>query len=186
MALRQAVGVLVVLGLVSVGSAAAQARPATRAAAVPTKIGYVNFRVAVEQVPGYTEAGAAFVKEQGDAQKLLKAIEDSAEAAQAEFTARAATLPPAQADAQRKSLEAKGVVWAARADTLQTRLQTRERELLAPMQQIAGAAVEAVRKEAGFAIIFDASSPANTIIAADTTADLTARVIAKVKTARKP
>lgn len=180
MRLVRAVGLVMAAGLTAAGSAAAQARPAARPAA-PSKVGYVNFRIALSQVPGYAAAESTFVKEQQDAQKLLKAIEDSAEAARTEFEARSATLPPAQADAQRKALEAKGAGWAARADTLQAKLQTRERELLAPMQQRAGAALEAVRRENGYAIVFDASAPSNTIIVADTTADLTGKVIAKLK-----
>lgn len=181
MRLVRAMGLVMAAGLMTAGTAVAQARPAARPAAAPSKVGYVNFRVALSQVPGYAQAESTFVKEQQDAQKLLKAIEDSAEAARTEFEARAATLPPAQADAQRKALEAKGAGWAARADTLQARLQTRERELLAPMQQRAGAALEAVRRENGYAIVFDASAPSNTIIVADTTADLTGKVITKLK-----
>jgi len=186
MVLRRMFGLVAVLGLVAVSGATAQAKPKAAAPAAPTKIGYVNFLAAVQQVPGYAEAGAVFVKEQQAVQAQLKTIEDSAESAQTEFVARTATLPPAQADAQRKALEGKGTAWAARADSLQQGLVRRERELLAPMQQLAGAAVESVRQEGRFAIIFDSSAQTNTIIAADPTADITEKVVAKVKTARKP
>jgi Skp family chaperone for outer membrane proteins len=73
--------------------------------------------------------------------------------------------------AQRDSLEGK-------LQSLQERVGSRERELLAPMQQRLTAIIEGIRAEGNFAMVIDMGNPAVTqlIVAYDKALDITERV----------
>jgi Skp family chaperone for outer membrane proteins len=164
------------------GEATAQARPVARAAAA-TKVGYVDFRGVIQQVPGFEEAQAQFQRESAKTDTLLKVLEDSVTSTRADLTARLATMPPTQAEAKRTEQNTRELAWAAKADTLQGKLRLLERNLFAPLREKALIAVEAVRKEGGFMMVFDVSSEASTIVAADTTLDVSAKAVAKLRAA---
>lgn len=184
-------GLAVMVGLagaLAVSPVAAQAKPAKPAAAAPAaasstsgKVAFVNFRAALQAAPGYTVAESTFTKDvegfRGEIQKLQASIDSLAQ----EFDQQSVVLTPTQRQAKRKDLEAKQQAAQQKVEELQQKAQARERELLDPIQQKVNAAIEAVRAEGGFAMIFDVSSPSSTILTADRSLDLTPRVIQKVK-----
>jgi len=68
-----------------------------------------------------------------------------------------------------------------RANELRDKASQREQELLAPLHGKANDAIESVRSEGGFALIFDVSANEGLIVAVDKSLDLTQKVIDKIK-----
>ena len=68
-----------------------------------------------------------------------------------------------------------------RANELRDKAAQREQELLAPIHGRVNAAIESVRAEGGFAIIFDVSANEGLIVAVDKALELSQKVIDKVK-----
>jgi outer membrane protein len=67
----------------------------------------------------------------------------------------------------------------AQAEQLEIEANRKQSDLMKPVMDKVEQAIEAVRKEGGYAIIFDASNGA--MVSADSTLDLTTQVIARLK-----
>ena len=157
-------------------TSAAQA-PQTPAGA-PGRIAFVNARAILTGMAGYAKAESTYTRElqsaQAEAQKL-QAVMDSAvstyQQSQAMMSPSARTAREKVLSAQRDSLEGK-------LQALQERVGSRERELLAPMQQRLTAIIEGIRAEGNFAMVIDMGNPAVTqlIVAYDKSLDITERV----------
>jgi outer membrane protein len=183
--------VLGAASLVIVGSAGAQARPAASKAspasapsAAPTsgtKLGFVNFRAALQGAPGYAAAESTFAKDVEGFRAEIGKVQANMDSLAQDFEQQSVVLAPTARQAKRKELEGKQQAAEQKVQELQQKAQARERELLEPIQTKVNGAVEAVRAEGGFAMIFDVSSQSSTILTADRTLDLTAKVIQKVK-----
>lgn len=178
------VGMAVVLGAAPV---AAQARPAakpTAGAQAPTsgtKVAFLNFRAALQAAPGYIQAESTFTKEVEGFRGEIAKLQATVDSAASDFETQSALLNATQRQAKRNELTTKQQAAEQKTQELQQKAQERERALLDPIQQKVNAAIEAVRAEGGYAMIFDVSAPSSTILAADRGLDVTQRVVAKVK-----
>jgi outer membrane protein len=111
----------------------------------------------------------------------MKILNDSAEALQAEFQRQSVLLSPEEKKKREDALRARGTAMQQRATILQQEMDNRQQELMGPILKKVEDAIEAVRKEGGYSIIFDAT--ARMIVSADTTLDLTTTVAARLKAA---
>jgi Skp family chaperone for outer membrane proteins len=68
---------------------------------------------------------------------------------------------------------------SARVNTINVEADTRGQEIMKPAMDKVDAAIDALRKEGGYAIIFDAGRGA--MVSADTTLDLTKQVLARLR-----
>jgi len=143
------------------------------------KIGYLDSQAVVQQVPGATEAQAAIQQEAQRLQSRLVAIQDSLDALVADFNKQSVLLSPDEKKRREDQLRSRKQGWDQRAEILQQEAQNRRQELMKPIMDRVQAVIEAVRKEGGYAIILDAASGA--LVSADTTLDLTTRVIERLK-----
>jgi outer membrane protein len=152
-----------------------------QAQVAPVKIGYVNTEALMAAAPGRAAAEASYNKEVLAFQKQQQTWADSLQKQFAAYQKAA----PALTDAKKKSEEERLTKLQTDLTNLNTlgeqKIRMRENEVLAPLMEVVRGAIEEIRSEGGYAMIFsgDQNSP---IVAADKNLDLTDRVVARLKT----
>jgi outer membrane protein len=145
------------------------------------KIGYVHSDRAIAEAPGADSVRSQMQQEVQRTQNRLGVLQDSLEMLGAELQRQSVMLSPEERRKREDALRQRGAAMQQRMTILQQELDNRQQELMGPILKRVEDAIEAVRKEGGYGIIFDAS--ARVMVAADTTLDLTNTVIAKLKAA---
>ncbi|MDX2191888.1 MAG: OmpH family outer membrane protein [Gemmatimonadales bacterium] len=163
------------------GGAPAPAATSAAPGAGATRIAVINMRAVLAQVPGYATAESTFGREIAEYRSEVEKMQAGLDSSVQELEAQSPVLSPSQRQAKRKELEEKQQKILQRQQELQGKAQTRERELLAPIQQRVSAIIDGIRAEGGFGLILDVASMGNAIVAGDPALDLTARVVARVK-----
>ena len=157
--------------VVAAGTAGAQA-----------KIGYVNTQAVIAQTPGRATAEAEFNKRFAPLNSEAQKMDSTWKAMLATF-ARDSTLQPAQREAKAQELQQRQTQYQSRMQAIEDSAAALRQRLMQPIMQQLEKALEDVRQEGGYALIFDVGQQGvSPIVAADTTLDITARVIAKIKT----
>jgi outer membrane protein len=152
-----------------------------QAQVAPVKIAYVNTEALMAAAPGRAAAEAAYNRE---VQAFQKQQQNWADSLQKQFAAYQKAAP-ALTDAKKKTEEDRLTKLQTDLTNLNTlgeaKIRQRENEVLAPLMEVVRAAIEEIRTEGGYAMIFsgDQNSP---IVAADKNLDLTDRVVARLKT----
>jgi len=144
------------------------------------KVAYVQTSVLLEQAPGRAEAEAQFEKETGTYRDQIKRMSDSLNAMVASFEQRQASLAAAARDAQAKNITAKQQEYQRRTQELEQKAQGRQNELVQPILDKIKAAIEEVRVEGGYAMIFNADQ-GSPIVAVDKSLNVTDRVLTRLK-----
>jgi outer membrane protein len=164
---------LAALGLIATG--------ATAQAQAPVKIGYVNTGALMAAAPGRAAAESLYAKEVAAFQKQQQTWSDSL---RKQFEAYQKAEPSLTA-AKKQSEQDRITKLQQDLNNLNTlgeaRIRQREGEVLAPLMEIVRAAIDEIRTEGGYAMIFsgDENSP---IVSADKNLDLTEKVVARLKT----
>jgi len=162
----------VALALLTVVSLPAQAQG--------VKVAYVQTSVLLEQAPGRADAEAQFEKETGTYRDQIKRMSDSLNAMVSSFEQRQASLAAAARDAQAKNITAKQQEYQRRTQELEQKAQGRQNELVQPILDKIKAAIEEVRVEGGYAMIFNADQ-GSPIVAVDKSLNVTDRVLTRLK-----
>src|SRR5437763_5835427 len=142
------------------------------------KVAYVQTSVLLEQAPGRAEAEAQFERETGGYRDQIKRMSDSLDALVSGFQKRQSSLAAAARDAQAKDIQAKQQEYQRRTSELEQKAQGRQNELVQPILDKVKAAIEEVRAEGGYAMIFNADQ-GSPIVAIDKSLNVTARVLTK-------
>jgi outer membrane protein len=179
--MRATVRALAVAALTGLGVTAAAAQDGGRASAVP-KLAYINSQRILEQAPGRAEAEAQFQREMTGYQDQIKRMSDSLKTLVDEYNKQELILSPAAKETRQKEIRTREESYQQRIQQLQQRAQQREQELVRPIMQQINEVINTIRAEDGYAMIFDVASDGRSVVAADTTLDITARVIARLKT----
>ncbi len=145
------------------------------------KFGYINARAVLLAVPGYAQAESTYNRElegfRGEMEKLQATLDSAA----ADFEQKSVMLSATAKTAKRRELQQQQDQMEQRANELRDKAAQREQELLAPIHARVNTAIEAVRAEGGYAIIFDVSANDGLIVAVDKSLELSQKVIDKVK-----
>jgi outer membrane protein len=144
------------------------------------KVAYVQTSLLLDQAPGRAEAEAQFEKETGGYRDQIKRMSDSLDALIAGFQKRQASLTAATRDAQAKDIQSKQAEYQRRTQELEQKAQGRQNELVQPILDKVKAAIEEVRVEGGYAMIFNADQ-GSPIVAVDKSLNVTDRVLSKLK-----
>src|SRR5690242_16647436 len=144
------------------------------------KVAYVQTSVLLDQAPGRAEAEAQFEKETGGYRDQIKRMSDSLDALISGFQKRQASLTAATRDAQAKDIQSKQAEYQRRSAELEQKAQGRQNELVQPILEKVKAAIEEVRVEGGYAMIFNADQ-GSPIVAVDKSLNVTDRVLSKLK-----
>lgn len=162
------------VGMVAVGLLAG-AIPAS----AQQKIAYLDSRRILQQAPGASEARSAIEQEMRAFQQRLAALQDSAQQVLTDYQQRSMTLSPEARRTEEQKILAKQTELEAQAEQLRLDANQKQNELMQPVMERVEEAIEAVRREGGYALIFDAASGA--FVSADTTLDLTSQVIERLR-----
>jgi outer membrane protein len=144
------------------------------------KVAYVQTSVLLEQAPGRAEAEAQFDKETGTYRAQIKRMSESLNAMVADFQKRQATLTPTARETQGKGIQAKEAEYQRRTQELEQKAQGRQNELVQPILDKIKQAIEDVRVEGGYAMIFNADQ-GSPIVAVDKSLNITDRVLTRLK-----
>jgi outer membrane protein len=144
------------------------------------KVAYVQTSVLLDQAPGRAEAEAQFDKETGTYRDQIKRMSDSLNAMIADFQKRSASLTAAARETQGKGIQAKEAEYQRRTQELEQKAQGRQSELVQPILDKIKGAIEEVRVEGGYAMIFNADQ-GSPIVAVDKSLNVTDRVLSKLK-----
>ena len=144
------------------------------------KVAYVQTSILLDQAPGRAEAEAQFDKETGVYRDQIKRMSDSLNAMIADFQKRSASLTATARETQGKGIQAKEAEYQRRTQELEQKAQGRQSELVQPILDKIKGAIEEVRVEGGYAMIFNADQ-GSPIVAVDKSLNVTDRVLSKLK-----
>ena len=167
----------VLLAVVGLSLASAQ-----DAAAQTQKFGFVNSGQIVAQAPGAAEARQSLEAEMQGYRTELDQLETQLDSMQTAYERQQSSLSATARQERQQALQQKFSAYQQRAAELQQTAQRREQELIAPLMQRIAGVIEEVRKEGGYAMIFDAAA-GSVIVAADPALDVTEQVLAKLRAA---
>ena len=146
------------------------------------KFAYIDSRAILAQAPGRAEAEAQFQKEMQTYQAQVQKMGDSLNTMMAAYTKAELTLSPAAKEARQKTIRDKEAAYQERVQGLQEQAQQRQGELMGPIMQLINTAIGDVRAQDGYAFIFDVGAQGGVVVAADTTLNITDKVVARLKT----
>jgi len=156
---------------------------AQNTAASPTKIGYINSAVILQQAPGRAEAEAQFDREVGVYRQQIQRMDDSLKTMMATFDRDAPKLDSATRQSRRTTIGQREIEYQGRARGLDSTMQARQAQLVKPIMEKVQAVIETIRAEDGYAVILDVGAQVSVVVAADKSLDLTERVLARLKSA---
>lgn len=146
------------------------------------KFAYIDSRAILAQAPGRAEAEAQFQKEMSSYQQQVQKMGDSLNTMMAAYTKAELTLSPAAKEARQKTIRDKEAAYQERVQGLQEQAQQRQGELMGPIMQLINTAISDVRAQDGYSFIFDVGAQGGVVVAADTTLNITDKVVARLKT----
>jgi outer membrane protein len=152
-----------------------------KTAQAQSKIGYVNTEALMAAAPGRATAESTYNKEVVAFQKQQQVWSDSLKKQIDAYQKAEPTLTDAKKKSEQERLNKLNSDLSNLNTLGEQRIRQRENEVLAPLMEIVRAAIDEIRAEGGYAMIFsgDQNSP---IVAADKNLDLTDKVIARLKT----
>lgn len=166
---------LVALGLLAVVTGAASAQ------SVGGKLAYIDSREVLDKAPGRAAAESTFQKEYDAAQVKIKKMQDTLEAMASAYQKSAPTLSAVTRELREKEIRDKQQSFENAARLLEAQMQQRQGELVQPMMNQIREVLDSLRKEDGYSFIFDIGTQASVIVAADSTLNVTEKVIARLK-----
>ena len=146
------------------------------------KFAYIDSRALLAQAPGRAEAEAQFQKEMQAYQQQVQKMGDSLNTMMAAYTKAELTLSPSAKESRQKTIRDKEAAYQARVQGLQEQAQQRQGELMGPIMQLINTAIGDVRAQDGYTFIFDVGAQGGVVVAADTTLNITDKVLARLKT----
>jgi outer membrane protein len=126
--------------------------------AAQQKIAYIDSRQVLAAMPGYAQAESTYNKEVQGYRQEVEGLQSALDSAAAEFDQQSVMLSPTARANKRKELEAQRDRLEKRAADLRDKAVSRERELLEPMHSKVNDALDAVRADGNYAMIFDVSA----------------------------
>jgi outer membrane protein len=152
------------------------------AAQTAPKFAYIDSRIVMEQAPGRAEAAAQYEKDVAGYRQQVQRMGDSLQTLIAAYEKDEISLSPAVKETRTKAIREREAQYNERTQKLNEQAQRRQEELLRPITERVKKAIDDIRAEDGYAMIFDVGSGATVVVAADRNLDLTEKVVARVRT----
>jgi outer membrane protein len=166
----------------SVVVACAMAALPAAAQAQQIKLAYVNSQQILQQAPGRAEAEATYEREAGSYRQQVQRMGDSLNTLIQAYDKDVVTLSPAAKDTRQKAIRDKEAEYQRRAQELEQRMGARQQELVQPIMDRVQQALNDIRTEEGYTMIFDVASATPAIVSADKNLDITDKVLARLRT----
>jgi len=161
-----------IAGLAVTATSAAAQTPAT-------KIAFINSQKLIAEAPGSAEARTTIEREVNKHRADLALAEDSLKTMITEFQKKQLALSKDARDKEEASIRTRQQTLQKRADDLESQVSKRQQDLVKPIMDRINTVLDSLRKEGGYAIIFDVS--AGGVVAADPALDLTDQVLTRLK-----
>jgi outer membrane protein len=173
------VGALLVGGGIALELSSQQAPPATAPANNSFRAAYVNSERLTQDAPGAAEAQTTIRREMDKLRAELALANDSIQNMISSYQQQQVMLSPDAKKRQEDAIRAKTAALEQRQRQADQTINERSQALLKPIMDRINKALDDVRKEEGYSIIFNVSEGA--ILAADTTLDLTSKVLQRLR-----
>lgn len=147
------------------------------------KIGYINSAKILAEAPGRAEAESQYEREMGQARQQIQRMDDSLKVMVASFEKDAPSLDSARRLARAKVVQDREAQYTQRAQQLNQQMQQRQSELARPLMDQVAKALDAIRVQEGYAMVFDVGVQPLSLVSADKSLDLTDKVLARLKAA---
>jgi outer membrane protein len=158
---------------------------AAQTASGTIKFGYINSQEILQGAPGRAEVDAQIEKELAGFRAQVKRMGDSLNAMVADFRKAEASLSPAAKETRMRAIQAKEEEYQGRTEQMQQQAQQRQLELIRPLTEQVQKVIADIRQEEGYTLILDVGNGAGVVVAADTTLNITSKVLARLQTASK-
>jgi outer membrane protein len=163
---------LVLAGVLLLASALALEAQAPR-------IAYIDSQAILQEAPGAQEAQQAFEREMAGFQQEMERMGEELQRLITTYQQQQRTLSDEARQAREGEIRRKEMEYQQRAEELEMEADSRRRALVEPILDRMSDAIEAIREEGSYAMIFDVAS--RSIIAADPALDLTSQVIERLR-----
>jgi outer membrane protein len=167
------------LALALAALAAASPAAAQQQQGVP-KIAYLNSQIILQNAPGRAEAESQFEKEMTGYRQQVQRMGDSLQTMIADYNKAEISLSPAAKETRQKAIRAREDAFQQRTQQLEQQAQQRQMQLVQPIMEKIQKVISDIRAEENYAMIFDAGSNAGVLVAADTTLNITNKVLARM------
>jgi outer membrane protein len=167
------------LSVRSVITGLALSAAAAGVAGAQAKIGYVNTQAVLADAPARASAESEFNRRMAPLNAELQRMDSTWKNMLASF-ARDSAAPTTQREQRAAQMQQTQQQYQTRMAAIEDTATALRQRLMQPLMQQLERVLEEVRREGGYAMLFDVGQGA-LIVAADTTLDVTPRVIAKMK-----
>jgi outer membrane protein len=176
---------LLLVAAVPLAAQAPATRPANQPPARPSsatpRIAFIRSQEILSQTPGFAAAESTMAREIAGYRTEVEKLQQQLDSAITAFEQQSIALSPTAKQTKQRELQQLQQRFQQRSGEIQERAQKRQQELLAPINQRIRAIIEGIRAEENFTFIFDADAPGGTLVAADPSLNITARVIQRLK-----
>lgn len=170
-------------GVIGVQGLAAQAAPPP--VSLPSgngfKIAYIHSQRLIQEAPGASDARTTLERERNKYVAELQLLEDSIKNMITDYEQKQVMMSPDAKKKRQDEINAKRNSFDARSQQYEQQIAKRQKDLIEPIMDRINKALNDLRKERGYNMIFDAAG--GSIIAADSTLDLTTEVLNRLKAA---
>jgi outer membrane protein len=143
------------------------------------KLAFINSQKLIAEAPGAAEARTTIEREVNKHRADLALAEDSLKTVVTDFQKKQLALSKEARDREEANIRTRQVALQQRAEQLEDQVAKRQNDLVKPIMDRINAVLDTLRKEGGYAIIFDVAG--GSIVAADPAADLTDQVLTRLK-----
>lgn len=150
-------------------------------AGAQAKIGYVNTQTVMAQAPSRSTAESEFNRRMAPLNAEMAKMDSTWRNMLTSF-ARDSAAPTAQREQRASQMQQTQQQYQTRMQAIEDSAAALRQRLMQPIVQQMERVLEDVRKEGGYALLLDVGQ-GTTIVAADTSLDVTARVIERMKAA---
>lgn len=145
------------------------------------RVAYLDSRRILQEAPGAQEVRESMQQEMGRFQTQLKALDDSLQRMVQDYQQKSVMLSPEEKRKREQEIVQTRTQLEQQAGQLEQQAAQKQNELMKPVMERVEKVISDLRQEEGYAIIFDVASAA--MVSADTTLDLTNKVIERLKAA---
>lgn len=178
--------VAILLLVLPAARAGAQNQPPAGAQAPQggARFAWVNSQLILRQVPGYAQAESTLNAEVAGYRTEVEHMQTQLDSMVRDYDRQQIALSPSTRQTKQQEIRDMQQRLQQRYNDLQDKAASRERELVAPLEERVKGVIEGVRAERNLLFIFDVGAPGNNIVAADRTLDLTSVVVQRLQTSQ--
>lgn len=145
------------------------------------KVAYLNSQRILAEAPGSQAVRDQIQQEMAGFESQIQALDDSLRAMIEDYNRKSVLLSPDEKRRQEEAITMRQQALDQQAAGIRQQAAARQQELMAPIMARIEEAIESIREEGGYALIFDAAQGA--LVSADTTLDVSSAVLEKIRSA---